>query len=64
MRFVTAHYVSQGVLNATFQYPTGGADAIETALKILHGEKVPNEIVLGTRLFDNGNVNQGGQALK
>jgi ribose transport system substrate-binding protein len=57
-------YVSQGILNATFQYPTGGADAIETALKILHGEKVPNEIVLGTRLFDNGNVNQGGQALK
>jgi ribose transport system substrate-binding protein len=57
-------YVSQGILNATFQYPTGGADAIETALKILHGEKVPNEILLGTRFFDNGNVNQGGQALK
>jgi ribose transport system substrate-binding protein len=57
-------YVSQGILDATFQYPTGGAEAIETALKILHGEKVPNEIVLGTRLFDKGNVNQGGEALK
>ena len=57
-------YVRQGILDATFQYPTGGAEAIDTALKILHGEKVPNEIVLGTRLFDHANVNQGGQALK
>ncbi len=32
-------YVSQGILNATFQYPTGGADAIEMALKICTGKK-------------------------
>ncbi len=56
-------YVSQGILNATFQYPTGGAEAIDTALKILHGETVPKEIVLGTRLFDKANVAQGGQEL-
>lgn len=57
-------YVSQGILDATFQYPTGGAEAIDTALKILKGEPVPKEIVLGTRLFDKSNVAQGGQELK
>ncbi len=57
-------YVRQGIIDATFQYPTGGAEAIDTALKILHGEKVPKEIVLGTRLFDKGHVDQGGQELK
>ena len=57
-------YVQQGIIDATFQYPTGGAEAIDTALKILQGEKVPKEIVLGTRLFDKGNVDQGGQELK
>ncbi|HLZ53509.1 MAG TPA: substrate-binding domain-containing protein [Verrucomicrobiae bacterium] len=56
-------YVRQGILDATFQYPTGGAEAIDTALKILHGEPVPKEIVLGTRLFDKDNVAQGGVAL-
>lgn len=57
-------YVSQGILDATFQYPTGGAEAIETALKIFKGEAVPKEIVLGTRLFEKGNVAQGGQELQ
>jgi len=57
-------YVQQGILDATFQYPTGGAEAIDVALKILHGEKVPNDITLGTRLFDKNNVAQGGVELK
>ncbi len=57
-------YVSQGILDATFQYPTGGPEAIETALKIFRGESVPKEIVLGTRLFEKSNVAQGGQELK
>jgi ribose transport system substrate-binding protein len=57
-------YVSQGILDATFQYPTGGAEAIETALKIFKGESVPKEIVLGTRLFEKGNAAAGGQELK
>lgn len=57
-------YVKQGILDVTFQYPTGGAEAIDTALKILHGEQVPKEIVLGTRRFDKDNVAQGGEELK
>jgi ribose transport system substrate-binding protein len=56
-------YVAQGILDATFRYPTGGAEAIDTALKILKGETVPQKIVLGTRLFDKSNVTAGGEAL-
>ena len=57
-------YVQQGVLDATFQYPTGGAEAIDAAMKILKGEPVPAEITLGSRVFDKANVAEGGQELK
>jgi ribose transport system substrate-binding protein len=53
-------YVRQGVLDATFEYPTGGKEAIETALRILAGEKVPKKIVLGSRLYTRENVDAGG----
>jgi ribose transport system substrate-binding protein len=56
-------YVKQGILDATFRYPTGGAEAIDTALKIFKGETVPKKIVLGTALFDKDTVASGGQAL-
>ena len=56
-------YVKQGILNATFQYPTGGAEAIETVLKILGGQQVEKTIVLGSRVFTSENVGQGGEAL-
>ena len=56
-------YVKQGILNATFEYPTGGQEAIDTALKILNGESVPKEIVLGSRLFTQENVDSGGEPL-
>lgn len=45
-------YVNNGILEATFQYPTGGAQAIATALKILDGKTAPKEIVLDTQLFE------------
>ncbi len=57
-------YVQQGILDATFQYPTGGAEAIDTALKILQGQPVPKEITLGSRVFDKENIAAGGQELK
>jgi ribose transport system substrate-binding protein len=57
-------YVKQGLLAATFQYPTGGAEAIDAALKILRGEKVPKEITLGSRIFTKENVERGGEALE
>ncbi|CUU38632.1 ribose transport system substrate-binding protein [Armatimonadetes bacterium GXS] len=57
-------YVRQGILDATFQYPTGGAEAIEIALKILKGEKVPKKITLGSRLFTRENVDRGGEPIE
>jgi len=56
-------YVAQGILDATFLYPTGGADAIDVALRLLHGEEVPKRITLGTRIFTADNVAQGGRAI-
>jgi ribose transport system substrate-binding protein len=53
-------YVQQGILDATFQYPTGGAEAIDAALRIFKGEPVPKEITLGSRLFDRQTAAQGG----
>ncbi|RJP35412.1 MAG: hypothetical protein C4547_09415 [Phycisphaerales bacterium] len=57
-------YVKQGILDATFLYPTGGAEAIEAALKILDGQAVPKEITLGSRIFTNDNVADGGEAIQ
>jgi len=57
-------YVKQGILDATFAYPTGGAEAIEAALKLLRGEKVDKKIVLGTRIFTKDNVARGGEEIR
>ena len=54
-------YVQQGLLEASFEYPTGGREAIETALKILAGQTVPKEITLPSRVFTRDNVAAGGQ---
>jgi len=43
-------------LNATFVYPTGGKEAIETALKILAGETVEKNITLETRIITAENA--------
>ena len=56
-------YVKQGLLDATFLYPTGGAEAIDAALKILGKQEVPKTVTLGTRVYTKGNVDQGGEAL-
>ncbi|MCB1124897.1 MAG: substrate-binding domain-containing protein [Verrucomicrobiae bacterium] len=56
-------YVKQGILDATFRYPTGGAEAIDAVLKILAKESVEKDITLGSRLFTKENVNEGGLEL-
>lgn len=53
-------YVRQGILAASFEYPTGGREAIDTALRILRGEKLPKEITLRSRVFTPENINKGG----
>jgi ribose transport system substrate-binding protein len=57
-------YVRQGVLSASFEYPTGGREAIEAALKILNGEEVSKEITLPSRVFTKENVDKGGEWLR
>jgi ribose transport system substrate-binding protein len=56
-------YVKQGVLAASFEYPTGGKEAIETALDILSGKKVAKEITLKSRVFTKENLVKGGEWL-
>lgn len=52
--------VADGILKATFLYPTGGEEAIETAVRILTGKAVPRETILKSFQIDASNV----QALK
>ncbi len=56
-------YVKQGILAASFEYPTGGRESVEAALKILKGEKVEKKIVLKSRYFTPENVEKGGDPL-
>lgn len=56
-------YVRQGVLEASFEYPTGGREAVETALRILHGEAVPRNVTLNSRFFTRDNIAGGGEWL-
>jgi ribose transport system substrate-binding protein len=57
-------YVAQGILSATFQYPTGGAEAIDAALKLLKGEAVPKTLVLGSRVFTPDTIPSGGTPIQ
>ncbi|MFC4791420.1 substrate-binding domain-containing protein [Hymenobacter endophyticus] len=48
--------VEDGVLQATLLYPTGGEEAIRTALRILRHEPYLKDNVLGTMIIDSSNV--------
>ena len=56
-------YVKQGILSASFEYPTGGREAIETALSILNGKIVPKAITLPSRIYTRENLDKGGEWL-
>jgi len=56
-------YVEQGILEATFEYPTGGDIAIKTALDILNGKDVPKEITLSSKVYTPENLDAGGETL-
>jgi len=57
-------YVREGILDATFLYPTGGAEAIELAASIFAGKKPEKKITLGTRVYTRENVERGGEAIE
>jgi len=44
-------YVERGILAASFEYPTGGKEAIDTALMILRGQSVPKETTLSSKIY-------------
>jgi len=48
--------VLDGKLNATLLYPTGGAEAIETAIKIYNRQIPPKRIKLSTTIIDRLNA--------
>jgi len=56
-------YVKDGILDATFAYPTGGAEAIALGLDLLSGKPAPHHVTLGTRLFTKDNVDRGGEEI-
>jgi len=56
-------YVRQGILEASFEYPTGGREAVANALKVLHGESVPQQVTLDSRVFTRDNIGAGGERL-
>jgi ribose transport system substrate-binding protein len=57
-------YVRQGILGASFEYPTGGREAIDMALDIFAGKTVPKEVTLDSHVFTKDNVDSGGEWLK
>lgn len=56
-------YVKQGIISASFEYPTGGKESILTALDILGGKEVPKELTLRSRVFTQDNIDEGGEWL-
>jgi ribose transport system substrate-binding protein len=57
-------YVKQGKLAASFEYPTGGREAIENAVKLLNGGTIEKEITLESRVFTKENADKGGEWLR
>ena len=48
--------VEAGILNATLLYPTGGEEAIRTAMRILRHQPYAKDNILGTMIVDSANV--------
>ncbi|HTL12431.1 MAG TPA: substrate-binding domain-containing protein [Bdellovibrionota bacterium] len=55
-------YVKQGILAASFEYPTGGKEAIDTAVRVLRGDKdIHKEVTLKSHFYTPENVDKGGE---
>lgn len=57
-------YVKQGILAASFQYPTGGKEGIQAVLDLIAGKKPEKTMVLKSRVFTAENVDKGGDPLE
>jgi ribose transport system substrate-binding protein len=56
-------YVKQGILAASFEYPTGGKEAVDTVVDIFGGKKPEKEITLKSHVFTKENIDKGGEWL-
>jgi ribose transport system substrate-binding protein len=57
-------YVKDGILDATFEYPTGAKEGVDWVMKILEKKEMPpKKLVLGTRIYTKENVASGGKEL-
>lgn len=56
-------YVVDGVLDATVEYPTGGAAAVDLALLAIQHVTLPKDITLGTHVYTKANVAAGGERI-
>ncbi len=56
-------YVRGGILSASFEYPTGGKEAVLAAIEILSGKKPPKEITLSSRVYTRENIEKGGELI-
>jgi hypothetical protein len=56
-------YLAQGQLDATIEYPTCAAGAIDLALLACNGVQLPRRIVVGTRVWTPANQAAGGAAV-
>ena len=54
-------YVEQRRIDASFEYPTGGREAVDVALRILRGAEPQKNIVLPFRFYTRENVEHGGE---
>ena len=56
-------YVKKGILSASFEYPTGGKEAVDAVMDIFKGQKPEKEITIKSRVFTKENIDKGGEWL-
>lgn len=56
--------IKEGILDVSIEYPTGGAEAVDVAMKILGDEAVEKNVTLPLRIFTKENVQRGGEPVE
>ncbi len=56
-------YVKKGILSVSFEYPTGGKEAVDVVANIFKNIQPEKEITLKSRVFTKENIDKGGEWL-
>ena len=54
-------YVKKGLLSVSFEYPTGGKEAVDVVANIFKNVHPEKEITLKSRVFTKENIDKGGE---